>query len=152
MNEIKICTIKDIDTVLEFAYKAVYERGWVDTDFDKISFNFRVKSILVQGNCKTFGMFRENKMVGIAVAQIDTAPWNTKLRCNMDLVHLDFEHRNPDYYQLLFQSVLDYCETHNIKTIRTSSTSYLLSASDRVEFLNDNGFREVDTAWERYED
>lgn len=151
MNTIRFLNIKDINTVLDFAYKAVYERGWVNTDFDKISFNFRVKSILVQANCKTFGMLRDDKLVGIAVAQIDTAPWSTKLRCNLDLLHLDEDHRHPEYYQLLFKSVAEFCDKNNIKTIRTSGSSYLLDSTDRSAFLYGNGFREIDTAWERYE-
>jgi hypothetical protein len=152
MNIIRILTAKDINAVLDLAYKAVYERGWVNTDFDKASFNFRVKSILVSAQNKCFGMFRDQELVGFAVAQIDTVPWNTQLRCYIDLIHLDTLHRNPAYYQLLFDSVLGYCNDNNIKNVRTSSNCYLMNANNREEFLMNNGFLQIDTTWEKNND
>lgn len=152
MNIIKALTPKDINSVLDLAYKAVYERGWVGVDFDKASFNFRVKNILISAQNKCFGMFREQKLIGFVVAQIDTVPWNTELRCHIDLIHLDTAHRDPAYYQLLFDTVIGYCNDNNIKNIRTSSRCYLMDSLDKEEFLMNNGFLQTDTTWEKHSD
>jgi ribosomal protein S18 acetylase RimI-like enzyme len=152
MNIIKSLTPKDINSVLDLAYKAVYERGWVGVDFDKASFNFRVKNILISAQNKCFGMFREQKLIGFVVAQIDTVPWNTELRCHIDLIHLDTAHRDPVYYQLLFDTVIGYCNDNNIKNIRTSSRCYLMDSLDKEEFLMNNGFLQTDTTWEKHSD
>lgn len=152
MNVIRMLTAKDINSILELAYKAVYERGWVGVDFDKASFNFRVKSILVNAQNKCFGMFRDQILVGFAVAQIDTVPWNTQMRCLIDLIHLDIEHRDQAYYQLLFDTVIAYCNDHGIKNIRTSSNCYLMNLGEKEEFLMNNGFLQTDTTWEKHND
>lgn len=152
MSMIRALTPKDINSVLDLAYKAVYERGWVGVDFDKASFNFRVKNILISAQNKCFGMFHEQKLIGFVVAQIDTVPWNTELRCHIDLIHLDTAHRDPAYYQLLFNAAIGYCNDNNIKNIRTSSRCYLMDPLDKEAFLMNNGFLQIDTTWEKHND
>ena len=152
MQTLRILTPKDINAVLDLAYKAVYERGWVGIDFDKASFNFRVKSILIHAQNKCFGMFDEQKLIGFVVAQIDTLPWNTQLRCNIDLIHLDTAHRDCADYQSLFDTVVGYCNDNNIKNIRTSSSCYLMNLGEKEEFLMNNGFLQIDSMWEKSND
>jgi len=152
MGIIRLLTPKDINAVLDLAYKAVYERGWVGVDFDKASFNFRVKSILIRAQNKCFGMFHEQKLIGFVVAQIDTVPWNTQLRCYIDLIHLDTMHRDINYYQMLIDAVIGYCNDNNIKNIRTSSSCYLMGLGEKEEFLMNNGFLQIDASWEKNND
>lgn len=152
MGIIRLLTPKDINAVLDLAYKAVYERGWVGVDFDKASFNFRVKSILIRAQNKCFGMFHEQKLIGFVVAQIDTIPWNTQLRCYIDLIHLDTMHRDSSYYQMLIDTVIGYCNDNNIKNIRTSSSCYLMGLGEKEEFLMNNGFLQIDASWEKNND
>ena len=152
MKTLRALTPKDINAVLDLAYKAVYERGWVGIDFDKTSFNFRVKSILIYAQNKCFGMFDEQKLIGFVVAQIDTLPWNTQLRCNIDLIHLDTAHRDCADYQSLFDTVVGYCNDNNIKNIRTSSSCYLMNLGEKEEFLMNNGFLQIDSMWEKSND
>jgi len=42
---IRKLTERDISEGLELAYKAAYEHGFVDTEFNKTSFNFKVKNV-----------------------------------------------------------------------------------------------------------
>ena len=152
MNIVRPLRVTDINQVLDLAYKAVYERGWVNTEFDKASFNFRVKSLLTGALNRCFGMFRDNVLIGFVVAQIDTLPWNTQLRCYIDLIHLDTEHRDPAYYQLLFDAVMQFCNDNNIKNIRTSSNCYLLDSDAKADLLMNNGFNQSDITWEKIYD
>ena len=152
MNIVRPLRISDINQVLDLAYKAVYERGWVNTEFDKASFNFRVKSLLTGALNKCFGMFRENVLVGFVVAQIDTLPWNTNMRCYIDLIHLDTLHRDNAYYQLLFDAVMRFCNDNGIKVVRTSSNCYLLDVEAKADLLMSNGFVQSDTTWEKNHD
>lgn len=149
MNTIRPLRATDVNQVLELAYKAVYERGWVNTEFDKASFNFRVKSLLTGALNRCFGMFRDNVLVGFVVAQIDTLPWNTNMRCYIDLIHLDTTHRNSAYYQLLFDAVMRFCNDNNIKVVRTSSNCYLLDVDAKADLLMSNGFVQSDITWEK---
>ncbi len=151
-NVIRILEKKDISQVLELAYKAVVERGWVDMDFDKTNFNIQVKHILVSENNMCFGLFVEKDLIGFAIAQIDRFPWNTKKKCHIDLIHMDLTHRNEAYYQLLLDTIYAFCNENNIKHIRTSSNSYLLPRPNRMEFLIKNGFNEIDIDWEKVND
>jgi hypothetical protein len=149
MNTVRPLRVSDINQVLDLAYKAVYERGWVNTEFDKASFNFRVKSLLTGALNKCFGMFRDTVLVGFVVAQIDSLPWNTNMRCYIDLIHLDTAHRDSAYYQLLFDAVMRFCNDNNIKVVRTSSNCYLLDVDAKADLLMSNGFVQSDVTWEK---
>lgn len=152
MNTIRPLRAADVNQVLDLAYKAVYERGWVNTEFNKASFNFRVKSLLTGALNRCFGMFRDQTLVGFVVAQLETLPWNTQMRCVIDLIHLDTEHRDQSYYQLLFDTVMAFCNDNNIKMIRTSSNCYLLDDFAKDQFLRNNGFTQRDVTWEKCHD
>jgi hypothetical protein len=149
MNTIRLITHREIQQVLDLAYKAVFERGWVTTDFDKQHFNIQVKNTLIHHNNHCIGMFRDDKeLVGFAVAQIDQFIWNTEKKCHIDLVHLDQDHRHPQYYQLIMDSIMAFCKVNNIKYIRTSRSSWLLPELERMDFLHDNRFFETDSNWD----
>ncbi len=152
-NVVRILEKKDISQVLGLAYKAVVERGWVDMDFDKTNFNIQVKHILSQESNMSFGLFKDEVLIGFAIAQIDMFPWNTKKKCHLDLIHMDTDHRNQAYYQLLLDTIYAFCRENNIKHLRTSSNSYLFNNKhERIEFLIKNGFNEIDIDWERVSD
>lgn len=149
MNTIRLIENKDTQQVLDMAYKAVYERGWVNVDFDKQHFNIQVKNVLATHNNHCIGMFKDDKiLVGFVVAQIDQFIWNTQKKCHIDLVHLDTDHRHPQYYQLLMDSIMAFCRVNKIKFIRTSRSSWQLPEEMRMTFLNNNKFYETDSNWD----
>jgi len=148
MNTIRLIKAKDVQQVLDLAYKAVFERGWVGTDFDKQHFNIQVKNVISHQFNRVVGMFKGETLVGFAVAQLEQNIWNTEIKCHIDLVHLDVNHRQREYYQLLLDSLISYCKANNIKHIRTSRNSWLLEELDRLDFLHNNRFVETDSNWD----
>ena len=114
MNIVRVLDKKDITQVLDLGYRAVVERGWVDRDFDKTNFNIQVKNILSLETNLAFGLFKDNVLIGFAVAQIDQFPWNTKKKCHIDLIHMDTEHRHEAYYQLLLDTIYAFCRENEI--------------------------------------
>jgi len=143
---------KDINNVLLLAYKAVYERGWVDKDFNKLDFNFKVKSVFVNANNQCYGLFDDDRLVGFAVANLGFLPWVMKRKCLIELIHTDTEHRNCEDYQMLFDAIMQFCDENEIQHVRTHSKSYLLDPDTKANFLMNNGFLQADIAWERKND
>ena len=149
MNEIRILGVKEISQLIELATKAVYERGYADIDFDKTNFNIQIKQLLSLHNNISFGLFKENILIGFIIAQTGIDPWSTKRKCHIQYLHMDTSHRHKEYYQLLLDAVYNYCKEKNITNIKTSTTCYLLDKNERLEFLIKNGFQEIDVVWEK---
>lgn len=141
--------IKDINQVLDLAYKAVFERGWVGVDFNRQDFNFKVKHTLVHKTNMCWGQFVDQKLIGFVVAMLEQVPWTTETRCHVDLVHLDVEHRSLTDYQLLINTVMTFCKENKIKNISTHNNCYLLSNEERMILLQNSGFYQQDVTWER---
>jgi hypothetical protein len=143
----------DADQSLELAYKAAYESGLVTTEFDKSIFNFKVKSIFVQPNSESFGMFREGEMVGFVVITYDFLPWNDHRRMIVDFMHIAPDYRNADTYQLLMDHIMMLAEKSNIKSVRMLSSNILLDGFHKDTFMRYNGFMNTDVMWEaKYND
>ena len=148
INTIRILRPDDITQVLELSYKAVVERGWADMEFNKIHFNQQVKQTIVYYRNKCFGMFKGDVLIGFCIAQLVPFVWTTNKKCYIELIHLDVNHRNAGYYQLLLNSVVSFCKRMNIKHIVTSNISFLLEPNDRINFFIKNGFQESEIKWE----
>ena len=149
MNEIRILGIKEIGQFIELATKAVHERGYADIDFDKTNFNIQIKQLLSLHNNISFGLFKENILIGFIIAQTGSDPWSTKRKCHIQYLHMDTSHRHKAYYQLLLDAIYNYCKEKNITNIKTSTTAYLLDNNERLEFLIKNGFQKIDVVWEK---
>jgi len=140
---------RDITEGLELAYKAAYEYGFVNTEFDKTSFNFKVKNVFVQPNSESFGLFFNNQLIGFVVLGYDFLPWNDHQRMIINFLHIAPDYRNLESYQY----VLNHCKAHarsrDIQTIRVTASDFVLNGLDKDTLLHSNRFMAADIIWER---
>lgn len=138
----------DATEALQLAYSAAYESGLVTTEFDKNTFNFKVKSIFVQPNSESFGLFHDDVMTGFVAVLYDFLPWNDHKRMIVDFLYISAEHRNKHTYQLMIDHLTAVALQGDIKTIRSVASNFLLDHMDREILLKRNGLMAMDTVYE----
>jgi hypothetical protein len=139
----------DIGAMLDLAFKAVYERGLADTEFDKQAFNFTVKNWFVKPTLEPLGIFLNDQLIGFAMLAYDKVFYSGRMRASIDLIHITAQHRDSNYYELLLKFVFKMCDDKGIDLIRTSSINYGLDSNKKESLLYSNGFKQTDTMWER---
>lgn len=141
----------DIGAMLDLAYKAVHERGLADTDFDRQAFNFTVKNWFVKPTLEPLGVFLDNRLIGFAMIAYDKVFYSGRMRASIDLIHVDSQYKDMNYYEQLLRFVFKMCEDKGIDLIRTSSVNYGLDSNNKEHLLYSNGFKQTDTIWEKDE-
>lgn len=146
---IRKLTERDISQALELAYKAAYEYGFVNTEFNKTSFNFKVKNVFVQPNSESFGLFLDNEMIGGVVLNYDFLPWNESQRMIIDFLHISPSHRSLESYQFVLNYIKSHARLKNIETIRVTASNFSLNGLEKESLLHSNRFMTTDIIWER---
>jgi len=152
MKVARTLTPKDINALLDLSYKAVFERGLVGTDFNKQNFNFQVKNLLISAEFKSFGLFVGHTLMGFAIINCFSLPWSMTKKCLIYLLHLDPHNRTLENYQILLDTVTEFCAERNVHHIVTCGEAYLLDEHNKHNFFIQNNFTQQDTVWEKQND
>lgn len=132
----------------KLAYKAVFERGYVDVDFNKQHWNIHLKNLLSYHNNIIRMAFDNNEIVGFYILQLHTLPWNSRTQGLFTLVHMAPKYRTLAHWKRLLDDALDQARQNAVTKLQTSETSFLMNNVEKNTLFIDRGFNLIDTVYE----
>lgn len=141
--------IKDFNQFNELAYKAVFERGFVDREFDKQNWNTHMKRLVVLNSNVVRCVWHEQEMVGFYILQLHNLPWNHRTQGLFTLIHLSGQYRNREIYASLFRDAQAVAQANHCEKIQTTDQSILCDNDTKLEILHGQDFNQIDFVWEK---
>ena len=148
MIKIKSFEQKDFAEFEKLAYKAIFERGYVDVDFNKQHWNIHLKNLLSYHNNIIRLVFDQHEMVGFYILQLHTLPWNSRSQGLFTLVHMGPDHRSMTHWQELLDDALEQARQNEVTKLQSSDTSFLMNNAEKNTLFMDKGFNLIDTVYE----
>ena len=115
-------SIKHFTKFEEIAYKAIFERGMVDVDFDKQHWNIHLKNLVSLSSNIVRLLYKGDDLVGFYILQLHNLPWNHRTQALFQLMHLAPAHRNSATYNSMFRDADALCQYNNVEKIQTSNS------------------------------
>jgi hypothetical protein len=141
-------TIKHFPDFERLAYKAVFEKGWVDMDFDRQHWNTHVKNTVSLASNITRCLFDGKELIGFYILQLHNLPWNKNTHAIMTLMHIGPSYRTVELYQAMLRDADAICSANQVKKLQTSTESFLLRDDEKLTLLHNNNFQQIDMVWE----
>ncbi len=132
----------------KLAYKAVFERGFVDMDFERPHWQTHLKNLVSVNSNIVRLLFDKEHMIGFYILQLHSLPWNSKTQAIFQLMHLAIDYRSKDIYNSMFRDCQAICRLNNVEKIQTTDQSIQLQHDDKLTFLHNNNFHQIDNIWE----
>jgi len=130
------------------AYRAIFERGYVDIDFNKQHWNLNLKNLVSLNSNIIRLVYIQDQMVGFYIIQLHTLPWNHRTQALFQLMHLEGQHRNSAVYHLMFRDAERVCEDNEVEKIQTTDTAILMDEGERLTLLHNHNYHQIDGVWE----
>jgi hypothetical protein len=130
------------------AYKAVFERGYVDVDFNKQHWNLHLKNLVSLNSNVIRLIYDAQDMVGFYIIQLHTLPWNHRTQALFQLMHLQPDHRNTEIYNAMFRDAEQICQVNNVERIQTTDTAIQMEEGERLSLLHNYNYHHIDGVWE----
>jgi len=134
------------------AYRAIFERGFVDVDFNKQHWNIHLKNLVSLSSNVIRLLFDGDDMIGFYIIQLHTLPWNHRTQALFQLMHLQPDYRNPDIYNSMFRDSAAICEHNNVERIQTTDTAIQMDESQKLTLLHHHNYQHIDAVWEAKKD
>lgn len=146
--EIKDFNIKNFQEFDELAYKAVFERGMVDTEFDRQNWNIHLKNLVSLNSNIVRCVYDKDTMVGFYILQLHNLPWNHRTQGQFTLIHLQPNYRSTNIWLALFRDAKALAQANNCEKIQTTDQSIQCDNTAKMEILNSQNFNQIDFVWE----
>jgi hypothetical protein len=147
--EIRDFHIKDFIEFNDLAYKAIFERGFVDVEFNKQNWNTHIKRLVVLNGNIVRCLFDDNHMVGFYILQLHNLPWNHRTQALFTLMHLSSNYRNAKTYSSLFRDAQAMAQANNCEKIQTSDQSIQWDHTSKLNLLHGQKYNQIDISWEK---
>ena len=130
------------------AYRAIFERGYVDVDFNKQHWNIHLKNI-VSLNSNIIRLITVDKeLIGFYIIQLHNLPWNHRTHAIFTLMHIVPKFRNLQTYEIMFKDAEYMMHENKVQVIQTTNESILLPENDKMTLLHNNGYNHTEQVWE----
>jgi len=139
---------RDFTEFESLAYRAIFERGYVDIDFNKQHWNLNLKNLVSLNSNIIRLVYIQDQMVGFYIIQLHTLPWNHRTQALFQLMHLEGQHRNSAVYHLMFRDAERVCEDNRVEKIQTTDTAILMEEHERLTLLHNHNYYQIDGVWE----
>ena len=134
------------------AYKAIFERGLVDVDFNKTNWNIHLKNLVSTNNNITRLLVHKDEVIGFYILQLHNLPWNHRTHALFTLLHIVPEHRNLGLFTAMMRDAKALCLANNVISIQTSDKAFILPENEKLTLLHNAGFDQIEMVWEaKYE-
>ena len=134
------------------AYKAIFERGFVDVDFNKQHWNIHLKNLVSLSNNVIRLLYDADTLVGFYIIQLHTLPWNHRTQALFQLMHLKPEYRNSKIYNSMFRDADAICHHNNVEKIQTTDNAIQMDEGQKLTLLHQHNFHHIDAVWEAKKD
>jgi len=141
-------TIRDFTEFESLAYRAIFERGYVDIDFNKQHWNLNLKNLVSLNSNIIRLVYIQDQMVGFYIIQLHNLPWNHRTQALFQLMHLEGQHRNSAVYHLMFRDAERVCEDNQVEKIQTTDTAIQMEEGERLSLLHNHNYHHIDGVWE----
>ena len=141
--------IKDFNDFNELAYKAVFERGFVDTEFDKQNWNTHLKRLVSLNSNVVRCVWQDDQMVGFFILQLHNLPWNHRTQGLFTLIHLTPQLRTKEIYASLFRDAQAVAQANHCEKIQTTDQSILCDNDTKLNILHGQDYNQIDFVWEK---
>jgi hypothetical protein len=136
----------------QLAYRAIFERGFVDVDFNKQHWNQHIKNLVSLNSNIVRLLFANDTMIGFYIIQLHTLPWNHRTQALFQLMHLQAEFRNPKIYTSMFRDAEALCLANGVEKIQTTDTAIQMDEGQKLTLLHNHNYHHVDAVWEAKKD
>lgn len=130
------------------AYKAIFERGFVDVDFNKQHWNIHLKNLVSLSSNVIRLLYDADELVGFYIIQLHTLPWNHRTQALFQLMHLQPDYRNSKIYNSMFRDAEAICQHNNVERIQTTDTAIQMDDNQRLTLLHQHNYHHIDAVWE----
>ena len=141
--------IKYFQQFNELAYRAVFERGFVDTEFDKQNWNTHLKRLVSLNSNIVRCLFDQGEMIGFYILQLHNLPWNHRTQALFTLIHLAPKYRNSEMYASLFRDAQAVAQANHCEKIQTTDQSILCDSDMKLGLLHGQDYNQIDFVWEK---
>ena len=141
--------IKDFEKFNQLAYKAVFERGFVDTEFDKQNWNTHLKRLVVLNSNIVRCVWIKDELIGFYILQLHNLRWNHRTQCLFTLIHLAGDYRTQEIYASLFRDAQAVAQANNCEKIQTTDQSILCDNNTKLNLLHGQDYNQIDFVWEK---
>ena len=141
-------SIKHFTKFEEIAYKAIFERGMVDVDFNKQHWNIHLKNLVSLGSNIVGLLYKGDDLVGFYILQLHNLPWNHRTHALFTLLHIIPKHRTVPLFEALLRDAKALAKANKVVTIQTSDKAFLLDENDKLTLLHRTGFDQIEMVWE----
>ena len=132
----------------QVAYKAIFERGMVDVDFNKQHWNLHLKNLLALQNNICRLLVHKDQIVGFYILQLHDLPWNHRTHALFTLLHIIPEYRSLTLFQAMMRDSQAIAKANNVVSIQTSDKAFILPENDKLTLLQNAGFDQIEMVWE----
>ena len=139
---------RDFTEFQSLAYRAIFERGFVDIDFNKQHWNLHLKNMVSLNSNIIRLVYIQDQMVGFYIIQLHNLPWNHRTQALFQLMHLEGQHRNSAVYHLMFRDAESMCEDNGVEKIQTTDTAIQMDEGERLTLLHNHNYHHIDAVWE----
>lgn len=144
-------SIKHFTKFEDIAYKAIFERGMVDVDFNKQHWNIHLKNLVSLGSNIVRLLYKGDDLVGFYILQLHNLPWNHRTHALFTLLHIIPGHRTVPLFEAMLRDAKNLAKANNVVTIQTSDKAFLLDDNDKLTLLHRAGFDQIEMVWESKE-
>ena len=154
MNNFKFedFNVRHFSAFEQLAYRAVFERGFVDVDFDKPHWNTHLKNLVSVNSNIVRLLFAGNELIGFYILQLHNLPWNHRTQALFQLMHLAPAHRNSATYNSMFRDADALCQYNNVEKIQTTDTAIQMDEGQKLSLLHNHNYHHIDGVWEAKKD
>ena len=134
------------------AYRAVFERGMVDVDFNKQHWNLHLKNLVSLNSNVIRLLFMGKELVGFYILQLHTLPWNHRTQALFQLMHLAPDFRDHRIYTSMFRDAEAICDNNGVERIQTTDTAIQMDEGQKLSLLHNHNYHHIDGVWEMKRD
>lgn len=135
----------------DIAYRAIFERGMVDVDFNKQHWNIHLKNLVSLSSNIVRLLYKGDELVGFYILQLHNLPWNHRTHALFTLLHIIPGHRTVPLFEALLRDAKALAKANKVVTIQTSDKAFLLEENDKLTLLHRAGFDQIEMVWESKE-
>jgi hypothetical protein len=140
--------MRHFEAFQEIAYKAIFERGFVDVEFNKQHWNIHLKNLVTLNSNIVRLIWVDNELIGFYIIQLHNLPWNHRTHAIFTLMHIVPKHRNVSAYEIMFKDAEYLMHENKVSVIQTTNESIMLPENEKLTLLHNNGFNHTEQVWE----